>query len=74
MTKLRLSAIAFALVALYGWANTKDFEDAQITEKHVAQATARKSELSLPLLYDATVTQSGPGQPPRTRFYTRSQR
>jgi hypothetical protein len=26
--------------------------------------------LTMPLLYDATVTQSGPGQAPRTAFYT----
>jgi hypothetical protein len=71
---IRYVAIGFALLALCAFAGTMDYEDAQITERHVEQATARKFDLSVPLLYDATVTQSGPGQPPRTRFYTRSQR
>lgn len=48
----------------------------------VQEANARKElpgpldlqrGLSLPLQADATVTQSGAGEPPRTRFYIRSQ-
>lgn len=71
---IRAAAIFITLLALYTWANTKDFEDAQITEQHIAEASARKLELSVPLLYDATVTQVNRHGEIRTRFYKRSEK
>jgi hypothetical protein len=69
---IRAAAIFSTLLALYAWASTKDYEDAQITEQHVAEVTARKVELSVPILYDATVTQVNRHGEIRTRFYSRS--
>ena len=61
----------FALLA-YG---CSDAESAAVTAAHVAESDERKAvapELGFPLIYDASVTMSGPDGIKRTRFYSRS--
>ena len=55
--------------ALTAEAVEKDARPARVTE-HDRHAPQRY--LSLPLDYDATVTQSSPGEMPRTRFYVKA--
>ena len=40
---IRAALVFVALIALYAFAGRRDFEDAQITEQMVAEATAKKS-------------------------------
>jgi hypothetical protein len=77
MEALRKIGLVLVVVAAFSAVGTPEYEEEKILEKHISENRAKKEarpEFSIPILYDATVTQVNRHGEIRTRFYKRSEK